>query len=563
MEGALGGDFAKVRVHTDTQAAQDAERLGASAFTIGRGVGFAAGAYQPGTPAGDALLAHELAHVSQQQDAEDEHLAGGREPDTGEAEDEAGADRAATQAVLSLHGGPAPAAAPAGILSRVRSGLRIRRCTPSLAQSMARATAQQVDWRSGHPMAPSHGDNRADPTWRPGAADHAVAYTKGTTPVVDARFAVSPFRTPRAGTTLSVRVTEGGAVRGTKNGITPAAVTDVSGLALSGLTGSSQVRSSSYTLQWEASVDGTTWTPVTTTGIHPVHWTFDTPKVAPTPTLAVAKATGYAAGAASAADAAARIRSGPRSVDGLGYDPADPIDPDPLDVYSHGVGICTDYANLLSVLARAAGLDANAVMFWGGFENHGRLVWVTLSPGLLSLKSVKPGVPGFGMPGNPAGWDFTYHAIARVAGALHDSALDRSGIDAEAVHDGLLVRLVDLAGGALPGAVRKTAYSRQVPRVDHPVAVTTHDFGPQLTTGDFGLVLPVRAPAGASSPFEVPGVSWSVTAGALPNGLALDPATGVLSGTPGARVRRRTYTFTVQTTAAGLTSTASYTIAVT
>lgn len=66
LEARIGHDFSQVRVHTGPRAAALAEQLQARAFTIGRDVAFAPGQYQPGTPAGQRLLAHELAHVAQQ-----------------------------------------------------------------------------------------------------------------------------------------------------------------------------------------------------------------------------------------------------------------------------------------------------------------------------------------------------------------------------------------------------------------------------------------------------------------------------------------------------------------
>jgi Domain of unknown function (DUF4157) len=69
MERRLEHDFSHVRVHADGQAARSAAALGARAWTVGPHVTFAAGAYQPGGAAGDALLAHELVHVMQQDGA--------------------------------------------------------------------------------------------------------------------------------------------------------------------------------------------------------------------------------------------------------------------------------------------------------------------------------------------------------------------------------------------------------------------------------------------------------------------------------------------------------------
>lgn len=66
MGRQFGSDFSGVRVHADGEAASLSDRLQAKAFTVGRDVYFNRGRYQPDTPQGRHLLAHELAHVVQQ-----------------------------------------------------------------------------------------------------------------------------------------------------------------------------------------------------------------------------------------------------------------------------------------------------------------------------------------------------------------------------------------------------------------------------------------------------------------------------------------------------------------
>lgn len=66
MQGRLGYDFSRVRVHTDSSAASSATAIGALAYTVGRDIVFGAGQYAPGTRAGWKLIAHELTHVAQQ-----------------------------------------------------------------------------------------------------------------------------------------------------------------------------------------------------------------------------------------------------------------------------------------------------------------------------------------------------------------------------------------------------------------------------------------------------------------------------------------------------------------
>ncbi len=69
--GAPRHDRGVVRVHTDARAAASARSVDAEAYTVGRHIVFGAGVYAPGTASGRALLAHELAHVVQQEGADD------------------------------------------------------------------------------------------------------------------------------------------------------------------------------------------------------------------------------------------------------------------------------------------------------------------------------------------------------------------------------------------------------------------------------------------------------------------------------------------------------------
>ncbi len=66
MEPRFGRDFGDVRLHTDAGAAESARAVNARAYTVGQDIAFADGQYQPSTPDGAALLAHELAHTVQQ-----------------------------------------------------------------------------------------------------------------------------------------------------------------------------------------------------------------------------------------------------------------------------------------------------------------------------------------------------------------------------------------------------------------------------------------------------------------------------------------------------------------
>lgn len=66
MEAGFGADFNHVRIHQDTEAANMSASIGAQAFTHGNDIYFNKGKYNPNSPKGKHLLAHELTHTIQQ-----------------------------------------------------------------------------------------------------------------------------------------------------------------------------------------------------------------------------------------------------------------------------------------------------------------------------------------------------------------------------------------------------------------------------------------------------------------------------------------------------------------
>jgi hypothetical protein len=542
MESAFGMDFSHVRTHTDSTAAALSARFNARAFTVGQHMAFGANEYKPANLIGDALIAHELAHTIQQR--------GGissatpmKKSFTEQNTLEKDADMSAMGSVAFLWNSFKVGFSNISNITipRLKSGLRLQRCKKSSPPSTSTAStvpttpaaspARKVEFTGSHPLTAYGGDPKVNTSWSPGSIDHALAYTRGSNPVINAEFSRGGSLSDSKVTSVDMRVKEGGSIRGTKTGIPVSGKTvSVNGLKLTGLTGSSGIRRSNYNLLWEGSADGSkTWVPMVTTGSHLVYWINAAPLITPLYNFAVSKATGYCPGATGNA-AAQAIRHGLRGVDGLGYNPGDPINTDPLSVYADGKGICTDFANLLTLLALSVGLTSNTVLFWGGFQYAGKNIWITKGGTYLTLTRVKTPVTGYAPPG---GWDFNYHAISRIDGVLHDAALDRQGIDADAMHDGKVIRLVDTGGPVtLPDAKVGTPYSQTIPRTGHSVAVTLRDYGPKITSSIFSTdIIPIHVPTSATSPGDL-GVIWSITGGTIPPGLKLNPLTGQISGTP-------------------------------
>ena len=138
MESAFGTSFAGVRTHTGPESAGLVRAQNAEAFAVGERIVLGDG-YEPGTPMGDALLAHELAHVAQQRDARTmvQSKALGDAPESALEQD---ANRSALAAVSSLWGGVKANAMPA-----LKSGVRLSKgCGSSKIQEMAKGTAGTV-----------------------------------------------------------------------------------------------------------------------------------------------------------------------------------------------------------------------------------------------------------------------------------------------------------------------------------------------------------------------------------------------------------------------------------
>ena len=122
FEPAFGTDFSGVRVHTDGDAAGAARALDARAYTVGGDIVFDQGQYAPGSDSGQALIAHELAHVVQQGEgasvAEEMEVSQPGDPLEREADAAASAAMRGAPAAVS----PAPAGAARKRIARFAQG---------------------------------------------------------------------------------------------------------------------------------------------------------------------------------------------------------------------------------------------------------------------------------------------------------------------------------------------------------------------------------------------------------------------------------------------------------
>jgi len=129
FETRFSTDFRAVRVHDDAAAGQAARSLGALAFTRGRDIWFSAGAYDTVTDNGRRLLAHELAHIAQQNP---------------------GIGRMVTEARGRSAAGPAPVAdSPRRATRRHRPGNGAATATIAAMKALGSAVAAKADVELG------------------------------------------------------------------------------------------------------------------------------------------------------------------------------------------------------------------------------------------------------------------------------------------------------------------------------------------------------------------------------------------------------------------------------
>jgi outer membrane protein OmpA-like peptidoglycan-associated protein len=119
METSFGHDFTRVRVHAGARAAESAQAVDARAYTVGSDIVFNRGAYDTRSSQGTHLLAHELAHVVQQQRGISRRAEAISSPhDASETEADRAADRATSGGAV-------------GSLSGAASGLNRAPCPPA------------------------------------------------------------------------------------------------------------------------------------------------------------------------------------------------------------------------------------------------------------------------------------------------------------------------------------------------------------------------------------------------------------------------------------------------
>jgi len=115
MERSFGVDLGGVRIHTGSTANAASRNVNAEAFTHGQSIYFAQGRYQPESPAGSELLAHELTHAVQNRYAADVPATAGISPrgfslsrsgDPAEQEADSAAQAVSTGQPANVQGAP-------------------------------------------------------------------------------------------------------------------------------------------------------------------------------------------------------------------------------------------------------------------------------------------------------------------------------------------------------------------------------------------------------------------------------------------------------------------------
>ena len=141
FESSLGTDLSSVRVHTGGDSATAAHAVGAKAYTMGQDIHFGAGQYNPASPGGQHLIAHEVAHTVQQRGGSptrQNKLEVSSPHDAAEHEADRAADAMITGAPAQITGAPVTAARKEDMDSKIQN-------SGDQAQSQAWKTPLSID----------------------------------------------------------------------------------------------------------------------------------------------------------------------------------------------------------------------------------------------------------------------------------------------------------------------------------------------------------------------------------------------------------------------------------
>jgi hypothetical protein len=150
MSEQFGTDLTPVRIHNDAESHSVAEAVQSVAFTHGSDIYFSRGSYRPDSPAGQHVLAHELAHVTTAEPAHSGRTMIGRADDPAEAAADATADRVTAQLRRSYRPSPGSAAQPGHGRDATRHGGETpaiqRRAAHRDGSVLRRMSVQGTDW---------------------------------------------------------------------------------------------------------------------------------------------------------------------------------------------------------------------------------------------------------------------------------------------------------------------------------------------------------------------------------------------------------------------------------
>ncbi|HEV8273875.1 MAG TPA: DUF4157 domain-containing protein [Chitinophagaceae bacterium] len=171
MESAFGTSFADVEVHTDSNASALSSNMNARAFTVGNHIAFSNGEHQPGSLIGDALIAHELAHVMQQGNSLSKKATSSVDQNNYDSLEE-DADNSAIHAITSMWGDTKRLSKNLfqQAIPRLKSGLKLQSCPSRTPPPIS--TTHGIDQRAGNASVPDANLGREigyelDPSSRP------------------------------------------------------------------------------------------------------------------------------------------------------------------------------------------------------------------------------------------------------------------------------------------------------------------------------------------------------------------------------------------------------------
>ena len=281
-------------------------------------------------------------------------------------------------------------------------------------------------------------ESDSTPVWaKSSSPDLPVAYTKGAEPTAFGKLSVTPALPDGFTLQVTLQAKRDSSIVATKDSVELVASESTFSGAEFSTSIETSVKKLAVSLSWEASIDGTDYNPMNSTGPITFYSTNGTPTVDPIYDVALNTATLAINGDA---DMAGKLNA---RVAALPYNPAAGVATSTLDdsggvldaLYEISGNQCVTNSYLLRYLLKSIGTDGGSVLTYYFGAHIGQVMVFQYRASPVGYASFQCNRPAKGpMPSNPF---FIYHAMTTIGTTIYDPSYGMTGVPSFLTYDPL------------------------------------------------------------------------------------------------------------------------------